>query len=64
MVDEELTKPNDKNQKLINEGTALSISNILNAGQKDEIDRFRTHIFRFIKEEFPGMEEPSEIAQF
>ena len=63
MVDEELIKPNDKNQELINEGTALSISNILNAGQKDEIDRFRTHIFRFIKEEFPGMEGPSEITQ-
>ena len=63
MADEELIKPNNDNQKLINEGTALSISNILNAGQRDEIDRFRTHIFRFINEEFPGMKEPSEIAQ-
>ena len=62
MADEELIKQNNDNQKLINEGTALSISNILNAGQRDEIDRFRTY-FRFINEEFPGMKEPSEIAQ-
>ena len=37
MADEELIKPNNDNQKLINEGTALSISNILNAGQREKL---------------------------
>ena len=50
-----LVSADSDKQRLIDHGTALSIGNLMDVGQRSEIDKFRLEILEFINKEFIGM---------
>ena len=49
-------------KRLIDQGTALSIGNLMDVGQRSEIDKFRLEILEFTNNEFIGM-KTSEVKK-